>query len=422
MRNITPSYDPGRTPDAARTASLVAMACVLQIAESLIPNPVPGVRLGLANMVTLVTLVEFGPGSAMEVAALRTVLSSLVMGSFLTPGFILSFASAVVSAAVMWALWGFTRRFPSAGLSIIGVSVAGAAAHNAAQLFLAYLIMIRHPSILYFAPWLALSGVIMGWTTGLVAAEVLRRTRTGAVAIFPAFAGTASHAEEPPRGASFMHRLAPEWKIVLAASALLLAVSIRDLRGFLVLGAGVLALMVMTRLGLRDYSVILKKIRRLSSLALIAFFFPLFFSAGAGDPLFSAGPIEFTRQGLLTGTVFAARIIVMGWIGFLLNIYASPAEIAAGIGRLGRPFRSLGFPADRIGSVISMAWGEIPVHSARTRAAVGACFSRGPRRGGVRGPGGAFVGPLAGMIAGLYRIPAGGTGDAAEARLETAAV
>jgi len=105
---MTPSSaDPS---GARRSAALVATACVLQVAESFIPHPVPGVRLGLANIVTLVTLAELGFAAALEVALLRTVVASLVLGSFLTPGFLLSFFSAAASTAVMWVLLSVSAR------------------------------------------------------------------------------------------------------------------------------------------------------------------------------------------------------------------------------------------------------------------------------------------------------------------------
>ena len=84
-----------------KIALLVAFACVLQIAESLIPHPIPGLRLGLANMLTLTAMVVLGFRYAMEVAVLRTVLSAFIMGTFLSPTFILSISGAVLSTLVM---------------------------------------------------------------------------------------------------------------------------------------------------------------------------------------------------------------------------------------------------------------------------------------------------------------------------------
>ncbi|MDD2806636.1 MAG: Gx transporter family protein [Elusimicrobiales bacterium] len=377
---------------ARRAAALVATACVLQVAESFIPHPVPGVRLGLANIVTLVTLAELGFAAALEVALLRTVVASLVLGSFLTPGFLLSFFSAAASTAVMWALLSVSSRFPRWGFSIVGVSVAGAVAHNASQLGLAYLLLIRHSSIFYFAPWMAMSGLATGWLTALVAAEVLRRQSAFTRAL-PGMTGTAAPAPRRQYAAA----VPAELKLVLACAALLAAVFLRHPLAFPALAAGLLAVMAATRLPAAEYASLLRRLRGLSWLAAVSFFFPLFFTPSGGE-LFRAGPFVFAPDGLLSGYVFAARILVMGWTGFLLNVYASPGELAAAIGRLCRPFGRLGFPAERTGAVIGLAWGELPAFTARARASASAAMARGGWRGA---PLRWSVGLAAGVIAGM---------------------
>ena len=87
-----------------RLALLVAVACVLQIAESLLPHPIPGLRLGLANTLTLIALVSFGFRHALQITILRTILSSFIIGTFMAPGFILSFSAGIVSTLVMGAI------------------------------------------------------------------------------------------------------------------------------------------------------------------------------------------------------------------------------------------------------------------------------------------------------------------------------
>ncbi len=382
---MTPSLIDGLSGgprDVRRAAALVASACVLQVAESLLPHPIPGVRLGLANMVTLVTLAELGMPAAIEVALLRTVVGSLVLGTFLTPGFILSFCGAAASTLVMWALWRFSSRFPAVGPSVVGISMASAVVHNASQLFLAYLIMMRDTSVFYFIPWLVISGVVMGWLTGLVAAEVIR---SGGGAYALSGGGLASQDDRPSSSGAFFSRLSPGARMALALAALLLAVFTGRPGGFLLLAAGLLAVMLATRQPAASYRLLFKRLRKLAWLASVSFFFPLFFDRG-GAVIFSAGPLMATRAGLAAGSVFAMRIAVMGWIAFLLNLYSTPSEIAAGISALGRPFRRFGFPADRIGAVITMAWGEIPAFSSRAREAVNSVLSGAGRTGWRREP------------------------------------
>ncbi len=84
-------------PKIYKIALLVSISCVLQISESLIPHPIPGLRLGLANMVGLIALVNLGFLSALEIAILRTILSSFIMGTFMSPNFIMIFSAAAIS-------------------------------------------------------------------------------------------------------------------------------------------------------------------------------------------------------------------------------------------------------------------------------------------------------------------------------------
>ena len=398
---------PARGRDVYRTASLVAIACVLQIAESLIPHPVPGVRLGLANMITLVTMADLGFAAALEVAVLRTVVSSLVLGSFLTPGFMLSFSSAIVSTVVMGLFWRFSAAFPAWGFSFIGISVASAVAHNATQLYLAYLLMIKHTSIFYFAPWLVISGVLMGWFTGLVAAEVLKNLeKGGARGHSPARAASAGPAVRA--GLSYLHRLAPEWKLAGAILLICFTLAVENWLFFPAAAAGLLALMLSTRLRAADYALILRKLRGLSVLAAASFLFPALFGRGDGGALLlSAGPLGITSGGLAAGAFFASRIMLLGWAGFLLNLYASPAEIAEGLRRLGRPFSFFGFPVERFAAIISLSWSEIPALSARAKAVIagGLSAGQGAGRSWRLRPLGWFVGLLAGVVAAMYRGP-----------------
>ena len=112
-------------------AIFIATAAAVNIAESLIPHPV-GLKLGLANMVTLIGLVSMGRKFAFKVAIGRVILSSILLGTFLTPTFYLSFSGALVACVSMILLYR-----PLGKISLVGVSVVGAVMHNMAQLALA---------------------------------------------------------------------------------------------------------------------------------------------------------------------------------------------------------------------------------------------------------------------------------------------
>lgn len=361
--------------DIVRIASLVAIASVLQISESLIPHPVPGVRLGLANMITLVTLVHLGFKRAIEVSVLRTVVSSLVLGTFLTPTFILSFVSAVVSSIVMGIFYWISSRAPRYGFSLIGISLLGAASHNLSQLVLAYYLMIKHPSIFYFLPWLMLSGVIMGWLTGLVAVEVSKRLSHPATekdnqpSALPSAMPLPS--AEAIDGKSFLHRLAPEWKILTASAVLILILFLTSWFGYLMVILTLFGVMVLTRLPVRSYVSTFSKVSKMSSFIVIAFSFPILFSSGSNvHALVNLGPLKITEQGFITGSIFALRIICMMWVTLLLGVFTSPQSMAEGIKRVLVPFRLVGLPSGRIASIIAISWNAIPIFWTQARSTI----------------------------------------------------
>lgn len=153
-------------------AVLVALAVVLHLFEALIPLPIPipGVKLGLANIITLLALVLFDFKTAFLIAVLRTVLGSLLSGTLFNIAFFMSFSGAIAAACLMALL----LRLPlsHSGFSILGISMAGAAAHNLGQLAVAAM-LIRHTGIFYYLPILLLSSIPTGFLTGLVLRELL---------------------------------------------------------------------------------------------------------------------------------------------------------------------------------------------------------------------------------------------------------
>lgn len=156
-------------------ALMVTQALVLTIIESWIPVPVPvpGVKLGLANIVTLVVLIFFGFGDALVVVFLRTFLASLFTGGPIV--FLFSISGGILSTAAMALLY----RKMSKTFSIVGISIAGAIMHNVGQLVAASIVM-RELSVLAYLPVLLASGIIMGCFVGICAnflSNALRKTR-----------------------------------------------------------------------------------------------------------------------------------------------------------------------------------------------------------------------------------------------------
>lgn len=146
-------------------AIMVSQAIVLSIIESWIPVSalvpgIPGIKLGLANIVTLIALIFFGTGEALVVVAVRSFLTSIFGGG---PTVLLfSMTGGILSALVMALLFKRLSRV----FGMVGISVAGAVTHNAGQLIVAAL-LLRDWAVFGYLPVLLGSGVVMGCFVGL---------------------------------------------------------------------------------------------------------------------------------------------------------------------------------------------------------------------------------------------------------------
>lgn len=157
------------TPADRRIARYAAAAIVLTVAEAAIPLPLPGVKPGLANIVTLIVLVRWGWRDAVWVALLRVLAGSLLLGQFFSPGFFLSFTGALASLGVL----GIVRHLPPHWFGAVSQSILAAFAHIGAQLVVARIWLVPHDGIFYLVPFFAVAAVVFGFVNGLVAARLL---------------------------------------------------------------------------------------------------------------------------------------------------------------------------------------------------------------------------------------------------------
>lgn len=153
-------------------AILLAAGVVLNIAESMlmIPLPLPGARLGLANMVVLVAIYLAGWREVFLLAVLRPLFTSLLTGTFLTTSYFLSAGASFTSVLAMYIL----VRMLGEKLNEISVSIAGAMVHNLTQLLIAGLI-IENSGMIFYLPVLMLFSFPAGIATGWIAASLRRR-------------------------------------------------------------------------------------------------------------------------------------------------------------------------------------------------------------------------------------------------------
>jgi len=181
---MTPSTSDQRTDAQPRTltlsasaedqriAWLAALAITIHVAESVLPSPLPGVKPGLANLVTVVALLQYGWRVAVWVAVLRVIVGSLLLGTFLAPAFMLSATGTLAALAALRLAGGLP------GISAVGLSIAAAMAHMAGQVLMAYWLFIPHQAVLQLFPLLMTAALIFGFINGIIAATAISRMRS----------------------------------------------------------------------------------------------------------------------------------------------------------------------------------------------------------------------------------------------------
>lgn len=164
--------DAGRRPSPAKRAAvsaiLACLALIFSYVEAIIPFSagIPGVKLGIANLVILIALYEMGPRYAFAVNAVRILVAGLLFNGLF--GALYSLAGGLLSFLVMWGL-------KKTGLfSMTGVSMAGGVAHNMGQLLVASAIVANLKMFLYF-PILMFSGLASGIAIGIVSQIIYQR-------------------------------------------------------------------------------------------------------------------------------------------------------------------------------------------------------------------------------------------------------
>lgn len=150
--------------------ALLALAAALHLFESLLPSLGPWFKPGLANIVTLITLVLLGPRAAFALALARVVIGGFFLGTLFTPTLLISACSALVAATIMVVLW----RFPC-GLSLIGISLAAAIGHMVTQFVVVERVIIHQPALFYLLPPLLLLATVTGWINGAIASAIVTR-------------------------------------------------------------------------------------------------------------------------------------------------------------------------------------------------------------------------------------------------------
>lgn len=150
-------------------AILTSLALVISIIESFIPSiGIPGVKLGLANIIILVTLYELGIIEAIFVNVFRVILTGLIRGTIFSMGFLMSFIGAILSIGIMILFYLLIKKF-----SIIGVSVIGAIFHVFGQIIVA-MFFLGTGYVFYYLPIISISAIITGIFVGIISQLIIK--------------------------------------------------------------------------------------------------------------------------------------------------------------------------------------------------------------------------------------------------------
>ena len=149
---------------------LVALALILSYVETWIPINfgIPGIKLGLSNLVVIISIYKYGLKKSFFLGITKVLLSNILFGNLSSMIFGLV---GIICSVFLMCILKKTRKF-----SVIGISMAGGIAHNLGQIFVAMFI-VQSFAIIFYLPVLLLSGMITGILIGIVANEIIKRIR-----------------------------------------------------------------------------------------------------------------------------------------------------------------------------------------------------------------------------------------------------
>ena len=155
-----------RNKKLANMAMLVALAMIFSYVESLIPINfgVPGMKLGVANLVTVTGLYFLEIPEVLAVSVLRVLLTGFLFGNGMS--IVYSLAGGILSFLVM----ALMKRLK--GFSVAGVSIAGGVSHNIGQIIVAS-VVVENLKLIYYLPALLIAGTVTGFVMGMISKKLL---------------------------------------------------------------------------------------------------------------------------------------------------------------------------------------------------------------------------------------------------------
>lgn len=152
-----------------RLSLLLGLSVALNIIESFLPlfnGMVPGLKLGLANIVSLFVLYEFGLKDTLYIGVLRVFLVGILRTGLFSTTFFFSLSGMLLSIIMMWVA-------KKIHLSVIGVSITGSIFHSIGQVLMA-IIIVQMTGMIYYLPWLLLFSIPTGIIVGLLCKTLIK--------------------------------------------------------------------------------------------------------------------------------------------------------------------------------------------------------------------------------------------------------
>lgn len=166
---VLPNKREQRVKKVANYGVLVTLALVASYVETLIPISlgVPGAKIGLANLITIVALFLMGWKDAFAISIIRIVLAGFLFGNLFAIFY--SLAGALLSLLIMMLL-------KKLEFGTVAVSCAGGVAHNIGQISFAVL-LVENSRLFYYLPVLLIAGVLAGIVIGIIGGELIKRLK-----------------------------------------------------------------------------------------------------------------------------------------------------------------------------------------------------------------------------------------------------
>ena len=157
------------TREVTTVALLTTVGIALFVIESFIPTPLPFLKIGFANISSVVAIMSVGVPQMFIVVILRVVVGSMLVGSLFTPGFVLAISGGFASAVAM----SLARTARKDLFSSVGISLVGSLTHVVTQFLLVLFLYVQSVAVLYLLPLLLISGFISGVLVGWIASRLL---------------------------------------------------------------------------------------------------------------------------------------------------------------------------------------------------------------------------------------------------------